>query len=115
MAKKVKAVKTAVVAVKAPVVEVVAPVVEVAQVLTKRNRVPTTVTLVSTGKTPRDRANHTKLAWEVVAKALPATAKALVEALEAAEFDATTKAKLVSFEAYISYMIRRKALAPEAE
>jgi len=110
MAKKAKAVvKTEVVA-----VEVVAPVeAVVAPVLTKRNRVPTAAVLVGTGKAPRDRADHTKLAWDVVAKALPATAAELIAALEAAEFDATTKAKLVSFAAYISYMIRRKALAVE--
>ena len=112
MAKKAKAVVAVEVA--APVA-VVAPVEVVAPVLTKRNRVPTAAVLVSTGKAPRDRAEHTKLAWDVVAKALPATAAELIAALEAAEFDATTKAKLVSFAAYISYMIRRKALAVGGE
>jgi hypothetical protein len=95
---------------------VVEAAVELAPVvLTKRNRVPTSTVLVRTDKKLSDRSDHTKLAWAVVEATLPATASALIEALEAAKFDEKTKAKLVSFSAYISYMIRRKALAPKAE
>jgi len=100
-------------AVEAPAVE--APAVEAPAVLTKRNRVPTTATLVRTDKKLSDRSDHTKAAWAVVEAALPATATELVAALEAAGFDDKTKAKLVSFSAYLSYMIRRKAIAPEVK
>ena len=94
----------------APVVEAAAPAV-----LTKRNRVPTSAVLVYTGKKMSDRAEHTKLAWDVVAKILPATAAQLVAELDAAALDPATQKKLVSFSAYISYMIRRGALAPKAD
>jgi len=81
--------------------------------LTKRNATPTTAVLIRTDKTPKDRAPHTKAAWAVLEAALPATAAELIAALEEAKFDEVTKTKLVSFPAYISYMIRRKALAPK--
>ena len=122
MAKKAKGGKSAAVdAVAVP--EVVAPVAEVAAPevaapvakLTKRNSTPTNAVLVQTDKAPRDRTDHTKAAWEVVSKALPATATELVAALEAAKFDDHTKAKLVSFAAYLSYMIRRGMLAPKQD
>lgn len=82
--------------------------------LTKRNRVPVSAVLVRTEKAPKDRADHTKLAWEVVEKALPATAAEVLKALEAAAFDETTKRKLVSYPAYLSYVIRRGLVAPKA-
>lgn len=88
---------------------------EVVAVLTKRNRVPTTAVLEYTGKKISDRADHNKRAWEVLAKVLPATAAQLVAELDAAGLDAADQKKLVSFSAYVSYMIRRGALAPKAE
>lgn len=104
--------------------EVVAPVEQVeaapaapapAAKLTKRNATPVNTVLVQTNKVPRDRTDHTKAAWDVVSKALPATATELVAALEAAKFDDHTKAKLVSFAAYLSYMVRRGMLAPKQD
>ncbi|MCJ7432760.1 MAG: hypothetical protein MUO77_04665 [Anaerolineales bacterium] len=97
--------------VEAVTVPAVVEAVTVPAVLTRRNRVATTAVLVRTEKKVGDRAEHTKLAWDVVAAALPATATELIAALEAAGFDATTRLKLVSFSAYLSYMIRRGALA----
>ena len=95
---------------------VVTPDVEMAAApLTKRNRTPSNVQLVRTDKAPKDRADHNKAAWDVISKALPATATELIAALEAAKLPDAAKVKLVSFPAYISYMIRRKALAPKAD
>jgi len=119
MSKKAKAVKmlpqaaaTALAA--GPEVEVVAaPAVEVVAapaVLTKRNRVPTTVTLVKTDKAPKDRADHNKAAWDVVVGALPATAAVIVAALAEAVKAGTVPAKIMP-TVYLSYMLRRGALA----
>lgn len=102
----------AAIAAAAPDVVVDAAQVEVAPaVLTKRNRIPTSAVLDYTGKKVSDRADHNKTAWDVVAAALPATATELVAALEAAKLPEATQKKLVSFSAYLSYMIRRGALA----
>ena len=117
MSKKQKAVAVkSVVAVVADAIAAAVPAVVVdAPVLTKRNRVPTSAVLDYTGKKVSDRADHNKLAWDVVAAALPATATELVAALEAAKLPEATQKKLVSFAAYLSYMVRRGALAVKVE
>lgn len=85
-----------------------------APVLTKRNRVATSAVLEYTGKKISDRAEHNRLAWDVLAKVLPATAAVLV-----AELDRAIKAKEVPEKigpsVYVSYMMRRGALAAKAE
>ena len=108
MAKKQKAVavKSA-----AAIADVVYADAVVPAVLTKRNRVPTNTVLDYTGKKMSDRADHNKAAWDVVTATLPATATELVAALEAAKLPEATQKKLVSFAAYLSYMVRRGALA----
>ena len=118
MAKKAKGGKSAAVdavavpKVAAPVAEVAAPKVaapEAAKPLTKRNRVPATAMLVQTDKVPKDRAEQNKAAWDVVVAALPATATVLIKALEGAKVP-----KIVP-SIYLSYMIRRGALAEKGE
>ena len=116
VAKSAVAVVADAIAAAVPAVVVDAAQVEVTPaVLTKRNRVPTSAVLDYTGKKVSDRADHNKVAWDVVAAALPATATELVAALEAAKLPEATQKKLVSFAAYLSYMVRRGALAVKVE
>ena len=93
--------------------EVKTQAAEVVAVLTKRNRVPTAAVLEYTGKKISDRAKHNKLAWEVLAKVLPATASVLVAELERAITAKEVPAK-IGPSVYVSYMMRRGALAPKA-
>jgi len=87
--------------------------VEPVAVLTKRNRVPVGTLLVRTDKIPKDRADHNKLAWDVVVATLPATAAVIVEALTAAVKAGGVPAKITP-TVYLSYMLRRGALTEAA-
>ena len=115
VAKSAVAVVADAIAAAVPAVVVDAAQVEVAPaVLTKRNRVSTSAVLDYTGKKVSDRADHNKVAWDVVAAALPATATVIVAALEAAVKAGTVPAKVMP-TTYLSYMVRRGALAVKVE
>lgn len=88
----------------APIVQKVTEVASVAQKLTKRSSVSVSAKLDATGKVPKNRTDHTKAAWEAVAKMLPATVA------ELCKLEPLSHADCKSPQAYLSYMIRRGAL-----
>lgn len=75
--------------------------------LTKRNATPISAVLALTDKVPKVRAGHNKDAWEALKAALPCTAA------ELAKVEALNAAPIVCSQ-FVSYMIRRGFLKPQA-
>jgi len=116
MSKKVKAVKAPLItaatdanahALKQDAQPVVTEVVSTAAKLTKRNSTPISAVLALTDKVPKVRAGHNKDAWEALKAALPCTAA------ELAKVEALNAAPIVCSQ-FVSYMIRRGFLKPQA-